>query len=280
MRLESLAWGPSDGPLAVLLHGFPDTAHTWRHLGPTLADRGWRVVAPFLRGYAPSDLAPDGGYEIAALGADLLELKQAHGGDDRTIVVGHDWGALATYAAVCHDPGAFARVITMAVPPVEALARAVKAAPWRLPAQLRRSWYVVAAQVPGAGERLVRRALPRIWRDWSPGYDASADLAMVRLALPDEPRWSAALGYYRATGRRDLQRPAYDEMRASSQAIPAVPLLYLHGDRDGAMGVALARAAATHLAPGSRYEELLGAGHFLHLEQPDRVAELVLAHLD
>lgn len=280
MKLESLTWGPTDGPLAVLLHGFPDTAHTWRYLGPTLADRGWRVVAPFLRGYAPSDLAPDGGYEIAALGVDLLELKQAHGGDERTVVVGHDWGALATYAAGCHQPDAFARVITLAVPPVEALARAVKAAPWRLPAQLRRSWYVVAAQVPGVGERVLSRALPRIWRAWSPGYDGAADVELVRLALPDQARWSAALGYYRATGRRSLQRPAYDGLRATAQGIPPVPLLYLHGDRDGAMGVALARSAATHLAPGSRYEELAGAGHFLHLEQPERVAELVLAYLD
>ena len=81
VELSCLTWGPDDGPLVVALHGFPDTAWTWRHLGPHLAARGRRVVAPFLRGYAPSELATDG-YHVGALMADAVALHGALGGDD------------------------------------------------------------------------------------------------------------------------------------------------------------------------------------------------------
>ncbi|MES4793201.1 MAG: alpha/beta hydrolase, partial [Chloroflexota bacterium] len=88
-----------DGPLALLLHGFPDTAHTWRHLLPELAAAGFRVVAPWMRGYAPSSLAPDDCYQSGALGADAIALHEALGGDTDAVLVGHDWGAVAAYAA-------------------------------------------------------------------------------------------------------------------------------------------------------------------------------------
>src|SRR5215212_1300793 len=90
--------GPDSGPLAVLLHGFPDTPHTWRHLTPGLVDAGWRVVAPFMRGYAPSVAPDDGSCHIAALASDAVGIHAAFGGDDRAVVIGHDWGASAANA--------------------------------------------------------------------------------------------------------------------------------------------------------------------------------------
>src|SRR2546421_8636104 len=75
ITFAALAWGPPSAPLALCLHGYPDTAWTWRHLGPQLAERGWRVVAPFMRGYAPTELAPDGIYQIGALVRDAIELQ-------------------------------------------------------------------------------------------------------------------------------------------------------------------------------------------------------------
>src|SRR4051812_8446416 len=80
VRLSCLAWGPADGPLVVALHGFPDTAQTWRHLGPYLAERGGRGVAPYLRGYAPSGLADDGCYHVGGLMADAVALAGEPGG--------------------------------------------------------------------------------------------------------------------------------------------------------------------------------------------------------
>ena len=117
MNLAALAWGPDDGPLALCLHGYPDTAQTWRHLGPCLAERGWRVVAPFTRGYGPTDLAPDGAYQLGALARDAQRLTQQLGGDERAVLIGHDWGAETGYMVGAHSPGRFARFVALAVPP-------------------------------------------------------------------------------------------------------------------------------------------------------------------
>src|SRR3954468_21252852 len=87
-----LTWGPADGPLALCLHGFPDSAHTWRLLGPALADAGFRVVAPFMRGYAPTTGPADGRYQTGMLASDAIELHAALGGDERAVLIGHDWG--------------------------------------------------------------------------------------------------------------------------------------------------------------------------------------------
>src|SRR3954452_16180163 len=122
LTFAALAWGPADGPLALCLHGYPDTARTWRHLGPALAARGWRVVAPYTRGYAPTDLAPDGAYQLGALARDALELHRALDGDERAVLIGHDWGAATAYLAAAHRPDRFARVVTLAVAPGPALA--------------------------------------------------------------------------------------------------------------------------------------------------------------
>jgi pimeloyl-ACP methyl ester carboxylesterase len=86
------------GPLVLCLHGFPDNAYTYRYLLPVLADAGFRGVAPFMRGYAPSGRPPDDRYESVLLGQDAVALITALGAD-RAFVVGHDWGALATLAA-------------------------------------------------------------------------------------------------------------------------------------------------------------------------------------
>src|ERR1700759_4036682 len=103
VRLECLAWGPDDGPLVGPRHGFPDTAWPWPPLGPALAARGHRVVAPFLRGYAPSGLADDGSYHVGALMADAVALHRGLGGDDRAALVGHDWGAIAANALAANE---------------------------------------------------------------------------------------------------------------------------------------------------------------------------------
>src|SRR3954465_5483310 len=93
-----LADGPEDGPLALCLHGFPDSAWTWRHLLPELAAAGYRAVAPFLRGYAPTSIPDDGLYQSGAVASDAIALHAALGGGDDAVVIGHDWGALAAYA--------------------------------------------------------------------------------------------------------------------------------------------------------------------------------------
>src|SRR5205814_7063809 len=83
------------GPLALCLHGFPDTAHTWRHLLPELAAAGFHAVAPFMRGYAPTDVPEDGCYSLGALAHDANMLHEALDADGRAVLIGHDWGAEA-----------------------------------------------------------------------------------------------------------------------------------------------------------------------------------------
>jgi pimeloyl-ACP methyl ester carboxylesterase len=99
------------------MHGFPDSAYTWRHLLPVLADAGFHAVAPFMRGYAPSDLAADGCYTVAALVYDATAIHEALGGDEDSVLIGHDWGAEAAYGAAAFAPQRWRRLVTLAVPP-------------------------------------------------------------------------------------------------------------------------------------------------------------------
>jgi pimeloyl-ACP methyl ester carboxylesterase len=124
------------------------------------------------------------------------------------------------------------------------------------------------------------RFIDRLWADWSPGYDASADLVHVKDSLRDPANLAAALGYYRATLGDGYKDPALDGIQAGGGKGPSQPTLYLHGRTDGCMGADLAAGADAYLpAPGSRVEIIEGAGHFLHLEQPAAVNQSILAFL-
>jgi pimeloyl-ACP methyl ester carboxylesterase len=100
------------GPLALCLHGFPDNAHTYSDLLPALASAGFRGVAPFMRGYAPTSPAPDGRYQAVLLAQDAIALIAALG-DGRAFVVGHDWGATAAYGAAALAPERITRMVTI-----------------------------------------------------------------------------------------------------------------------------------------------------------------------
>jgi pimeloyl-ACP methyl ester carboxylesterase len=268
MNFGALAWGDRDDPLALLVHGYPDTAWTWRHLGPYLAERGWRAVAPFTRGYAPSDLAPDDRYRVSDQAGDLLALHEALEGDERAALVGHDWGAVATWQVSSSDPGRFASLVAMSVPPPGAIVEPLRSArTMRLAArQLRMSWYFLLNQLPES-ERTLDRVIPKLWRDWSPGYDAHEDLQHVFESLSGPGRRRAALRYYRNT----LQRGIGELL----QMTPKAPVFYLHGADDGCAQPALGEMYRDRLPPGSGFEKVPGVGHFLQLEDPDRVNRLI-----
>jgi pimeloyl-ACP methyl ester carboxylesterase len=270
VRLSCLTWGPPDGRLVVALHGFPDTAWTWRHLGPHLAARGHRVVAPFLRGYAPSGFGDS--RHVGALMADAVGLFDALGGDERTVLVGHDWGAISANALAAHPDSPYRRVVALAVPPLGTM----RGSPIRLgPRQVRNSWYVAFNQLPLLPERTVDRWLPKLWRDWSPGYDATEDLGHVRRAWPTPAHVGAAVAYYRALRAPWTVPPAYRRWASTLAGVPSVPLLALHGADDGCMQRQYAEHAATNLPGTARFELVAGAGHFLQLERPDVVNELI-----
>jgi pimeloyl-ACP methyl ester carboxylesterase len=269
--------GPEAGPLALCLHGFPDTAYTFRHLLPALAEAGFRAVAPFLRGYAPSEVPADGRYQTGALVADACALHERLGGDERAVLVGHDWGAIAAYGAAAFAPDRFRRVVTAAVPPLGALATAL----FRYD-QLRRSWYMFFFQSPLAEAVVAADDLAfidRLWADWSPGYDASEDLPLVKASLREPDHLAAAIGYYRAQFDPTRQDPVLAAEQAATAAPTPQPTLYLHGADDGCMGAELAEGAAAFLGPGSAVEIVEGAGHFVHLERPELVNQRIVEFL-
>jgi pimeloyl-ACP methyl ester carboxylesterase len=281
MSFEALTWGPEDGPLALCLHGYPDTAYTWRFLGPALASAGWRVVAPYMRGYAPTDLAPDGCYQIGALARDAIEAHAALGGDGRAVLIGHDWGAIAAYAAASHSPDLFRQVVVLAVPPLgEVLGLLL--APVRRPTdvpllgrQLRCSWYTLFQQLPGVSERALDTLIPRLWADWSPGYDGAEDVARVFASLDSPSRRTAALRYYRALAQPWYQSGKYREEQRHMFGVPSVPTLFMQGRTDGCLRSELFERVAGALAARSETELVEGAGHFLQLERADVVNERI-----
>jgi pimeloyl-ACP methyl ester carboxylesterase len=267
-----------NGPLALCLHGFPDSAHTWRFLLPALAERGFHAVAPFMRGYAPTEVPADGNFGVGALVADAVGLHEALGGDDRAVVIGHDWGAEAAYGAAAFASDRWRSVVTLAVPPL-----ALDAQIFADYAQLKRFFYLFLLKTSGAESVLAANEmafLDRLWQDWSPGYDASSDLRSVKQCLREERNLAAAIAYYRAE-EPALHNFRTEGMYAAEEAAlakpPPQPTLYLHGDRDGCIAVALVANAERHLAPGSRMKVVEGAGHFPHLEQPTAVNDQILA---
>lgn len=263
------------GKLALLLHGFPDTAQTWRHLMPQLANAGYRVVAPFMRGYAPSAVPADGCFQTAMLARDANALHEELGGDGDAVIIGHDWGAPSVYGAAIDAPSRWKKVVGMAVPPTAALGLAFV----QNLEQIKRSWYMfffqhgLADLVVGANNHAY---IEMLWRDWSPGYDASFDLEAVKKSLADPKNLQAALGYYRATlgdGYRDPSLKALQDQMGS--AVPTQPLLYLHGANDGCIGAEVVEAAKSMSPANVQFAIVKDAGHFLQLEQPQKVNKLI-----
>lgn len=281
VELRALTWGPDDGPMALCLHGFPDTAHGWRALAPHLVKAGYRVVAPFMRGYAPSTVPADGAANIEAVMDDALRVRAALGPSDRDVLIGHDWGALAASGIAALPDKPFAKVVVMSVPPPAAFnpfgrVRDRGRLLARLPAQLLRSSYMFYFQLPWLPEHSARWVVPLLWRRWSPGYDASTDTAHVRDALGDPANWRAALATYRATIRDTTPPPRYRHLHRSWISDPIVPVLYLHGADDGCMTADFTRWVSPILPAGSRAAIVEGAGHFLALEQPEAVGSRIL----
>jgi pimeloyl-ACP methyl ester carboxylesterase len=262
--------GQRDAPLVILAHGFPDQPQTFAPLMAHLCAAGYRCVAPYLRGYAPSTL--EGPYDRQRVGDDLADLAEALSPDVPVVLVGHDWGAAATYTAISRWPQRFRRAITLAVPHVAAFERNLRGNV----AQQRRSAYMAFFMLPLVPERVVPRKdfayVDTLWKRWSPGFAPDPEYmqalkACLKASMP------APIGYYRAL------RPSNTRLRQArlDARVPIyVPSLHLHGADDGCIAFDMGAGQERYFKGEFHSECLTGLGHFLHLEDPPRVAAAIL----
>jgi len=264
--------GPVDGPLVLCVHGFPDTAWSFVPTLQALADAGYRAIAPFMRGYLPTQIPADGDYRTTTLARDLIALID-HLGAERAVIVGHDWGAVATYIAAALRPDRLRGVVAASVPHLRRFLLRPSGA------QLLRSSYMLRFQWPDAESHLAANdfaALRALAQRWSPGADLAATLVPVIAGFSDRARLSAALGYYRALPRTVLSAEGWQ----AATAPVSVPAAVIHGARDGCMGAEMFAGQDHLFAAGVRSACIAQAGHYVQVEQPQQFATAVLAFLD
>jgi pimeloyl-ACP methyl ester carboxylesterase len=251
-----------NGPLVLLLHGFPDTAHTWEHVMPQLAAAGYRAVAPFMRGYHPTAVAPDGKYDTDTLGRDVLALIQALG-EQRAIVVGHDWGASAAYSAAAVGPERVRLLVTLAIPHP----RGIKPTP-RLAWSLR---HFITLRGKRAADKLRANDfayVDELVRRWSPAWKdlPAAETARVKAAFREPGCAEAACQYY-----AQIQPP---RLPASHKLPITVPAVAVAGEHDNLAPRLYEKAR--HCFTSSYEVVQVPGGHFMHREHPQVFATELL----
>ncbi|MGD0765367.1 MAG: alpha/beta hydrolase [Dehalococcoidia bacterium] len=290
------------GPLVLLLHGFPELWYSWRHQLPALADAGYHAVAPDVRGYGRSDAPqPVEAYSMRNLTADAVGVLDALG-VDKAVVVGHDWGAPIAWHCALLYPERFSAVVALSVPytprsrtpPIQALKRAFAD----------NFFYILHFQEPGVAEAEleadVRKSLRSVLHTWSGDAPKGAAFTpkpksgklLEEMAAPDRlPQWltEADLDYYvgefERTGfrgglnrYRNMDRD-WEELAHLEGAEVQQPALFIAGDTDPVLGFTRTDAMTTHV-PGLRKVVMLpGCGHWTQQERPSEVNRELLEFL-
>ncbi len=267
------------GPLVLCLHGFPDNAQTYRYLLPVLAAAGYRAVAPFMRGYAPTSAAPDGRYQSVLLAQDAVALITALGAE-RACLVGHDWGAQATYGAAVLAPERIARLVTLAAAHPGA-ARGDLAMSYD---RLKGTWHAYFFQMPFAEQAVAANDfifLERWWRDAAPEYVPPPEIMeSVKSTFRQPGVVTAALSYYRHTFHPAHRDAALQTLQDRVNTAPTpVPALAMHGTRDRPGRLEAFNTMDDLFTKGVEKVILPGTGHFLHLERPEEVNRRIVTFL-
>jgi pimeloyl-ACP methyl ester carboxylesterase len=271
-----------EGPLVLLLHGFPEFWWTWRHQLVSLPQAGYRAVAVDLRGYGGSDKPPRG-YDLITAAADAAGLIRALG-EANAIVVGHDWGALAAWTLAAYFPKAVRRLAVVSMAHPLRMRAAVLSSPLRVSRSLRLSpspgapgspghaGYPLAFQLPVLPERqLVRDGaalVGSILSSWSaPGWPDQETSRIYQRAMRIPPVAHTALEYHRWFVRSSLRPDGLRYARHMRTPV-AAPVLHLHGAVDPCVLPQTARGAGRYVEAPYRWKVIDGAGHFPHEERP------------
>ena len=266
-RFQALTAGPSQGRLVVLLHGFPQTSHQWRHQIASLAAAGYRVLAPDQRGYSPG-ARPEGTehYRIEHLVADVLAMVDEVGGH-QVDLVGHDWGAYVAWQVAARYPERLRTLTAVSVPHPVAFLEALLSGTGT---QAARSAYIGFFRQEGVAEKALLA-----------GEGAALRKALTSTGLPDEDAercvelmrqpgaLTAALSWYRAVSLED----------ARGMGPIITPTLYVWSDEDVALGREAAEATAAHVEGRYRFEVVSGVSHWIPEVAAEDLVRLLLEHL-
>jgi pimeloyl-ACP methyl ester carboxylesterase len=255
-----------EGPLVVLLHGFPDTPHGWAHTSAAMGDAGYRTVVPYLRGYHPDTIVPGRSYGAHETAEDAVRLLDALGAE-RAVLVGHDWGASIAYRAAVLAPERVRAICALAIPHPRLLRRSL--------GLLWRGRHFLTLSLPSGGWLARRRDfayLDTLMRRWAPywsGAEREQTLADTKRCFADPRALDGALAYYR------------DARLGEDLAAIAQPVLLVGGTTD-IIDVDAFTCAPEALAGPCEVLILEGAGHWPHREAADafhaRLKAFLAAH--
>lgn len=264
MIFTALSVGQEDGPLVVLLHGFPEFADAWAEIMPQLAGAGFRVVALDQRGYSlgarPLEVSD---YDAAHLTSDVLALAEALGAPSFHLI-GHDWGGFLAWRLGAQHPERVRSLAVLSTPHTDAFRDAVASDP----DQQAKSQYIQLFRMPGhvAETMLLADDAARLRSVYQGKLSAAQVESNVR-RLAEPGVLTAALNWYRALKRES----AIGKVR--------VPTLYIWGDQDLALGRVAAEATANFVDASYIFEVLAGQSHWLLEDAPEQVGRLLLQHL-
>jgi pimeloyl-ACP methyl ester carboxylesterase len=280
LEIAYMESGPEDGPPAILLHGFPDDIHAYDGAAPLLAERGWRVLAPWLRGYGPtrflSASTPRSG-EQAALGKDLLDFMDALA-IPRAVVGGYDWGGRAACVVAALWPERVRALMSINGYNIQNIAAALRPASAE---QEMRHWYqwYFNTERGRAGLSANRHEICKLlWRLWSPNWaftDAAYDATAASFDNSDFV--DVVIQSYRHRHRNAPGDTALApiEERLAAQPDITVPTIVLHGEADGVGPVDGSAGHARHFTNSYERRVIPVAGHFLPNEAPEAVVQAI-----
>lgn len=252
-----------EGRPVVLLHGFPDTGNLWRHQVAALSTNGFRVITPDLRGYGLSDKPTDvDAYNVLSLAGDVIAVLD-DAGVERAHVVGHDWGAALSWALASFLPDRVDHLAVLSVGhPSTFRGEAFD--------QMQKSWYMLLFQFEGVAERWLSDDDWRNFRRWARHPDADTAISL----LTANESLTPGLNYYRA----NLAPESYVAPR---RELPPVlsPTMGIWSSNDFALTEGQMTRSESHVTGPWRYERLEGPGHWMQIEAPDAVNELLLDFL-